>query len=357
MTDFIDDLMGYNPQDLDIFQDQPSAGYDANVYKTNPKNSTSKDGHYHSKIRVLYNPFNTRKSIVHQATYAMKDANGFFMVKSKLGDGDKSCPIFTSWKKLWFSGDETKKEWAKKMYDKSESQWVLVQVLEDKNKPELTGQFLFMKLPKAIYEKMNAKMNPSEDSGNVPVPIMDYLIGQPLVMDVKPGPDDPEAPMRKQREVSYAICDFKDDYAPITKVDGTPLFEPEELETIDSYVTAKTDLVKAKTEAKKKAAEKTIESLYDQMKVLYKKALDYMKENAGDLVKECTYQPWDEATTKRVMDWIAIVAKMQDPATTVVEVPTAEELTKKVEKTQEEIATEQKMKDPFTDAADDALPF
>ena len=357
MTDFIDDLMGYNPQDLDIFQDQPSAGYDANVYKTSPKNSTSKDGHYHSKIRVLYNPFNTRKSIVHQATYAMKDANGFFMVKSKLGDGDKSCPIFTSWKKLWFSGDKAKKEWAKKMYDKSESQWVLVQVLEDKNKPELTGQFLFMKLPKAIYEKMNAKMNPSEDSGNVPVPIMDYLIGQPLVMDVKPGPDDPEAPWRKQREVSYTVCDFKDDYAPITKVDGTPLFSPEELETIDSYVTAKTDLVKAKTEAKKKAAEKTIESLYDQMKVLYKKALDYMKENAGDLVKECTYQPWDEQTTQRVNSWISLVAKMQDPATTVDGELTQEDLVAKVQKDQEKIAAEQKAKDPFADATADELPF
>ena len=93
MADFIDDLMGYNPQDLDIFQEQPSTGYDANIYKTNPKDSTSKDGHYHSKIRILYNPFNTRKSIVHQAVYAMKDINGFFMVKSKLGNeiGRASC--------------------------------------------------------------------------------------------------------------------------------------------------------------------------------------------------------------------------------------------------------------------------
>ena len=139
MTDQIDELMGYNPKDLDVFQETTTNSFDVNIYKTNPKDSTSKDGHYHSKIRVIYNPFNPKKSIVRQANYAMKDINGFFLVKSKLGDGDKSCPIFTSWKKLWFSGDEAKKEWAKKMYEKNESQWVLVQILEDKNKPELVG--------------------------------------------------------------------------------------------------------------------------------------------------------------------------------------------------------------------------
>lgn len=355
MTDQIDELMGYNPKDLDVFQETTTNSFDVNIYKTNPKDSTSKDGHYHSKIRVIYNPFNPKKSIVRQANYAMKDINGFFLVKSKLGDGDKSCPIFTSWKKLWFSGDEAKKEWAKKMYEKNESQWVLVQILEDKNKPELVGQIKVMKLPKAIYEKMVAKMNPSEDSGKTPVPVMDYLIGQPLTMNVKPGPEDPDAPMRKQREVSYTVCDFEDDYAPITKVDGTPLFTPEELETIDSYVTAKNDIVKSKTDAKKKAAEKVVESLYEPIKTLYKKALEYLKANAVNLEEECTYQPWDENTTARVNNWINAVSKMQDPATTVT-TEGLEEIAQNVAKTSQEIANQPT--DPFSDVTgEDGLPF
>ena len=88
----------------------------------------------------------------------MNDQDGFFMVKSALANGDRNCPIFKAWKKLWFSGDETKKAWARQMFDKSESQWVLVQVIEDENRPEMVGQIKVMKLPKAIYVKLEALM-------------------------------------------------------------------------------------------------------------------------------------------------------------------------------------------------------
>ena len=103
MTDFIDEMMGFNPADMTVFNEPERADFNANVYKTNPKNSKADDGHYRSKIRVVYNPFDLKRSIVKQATYAMKDTEGFFMVKSKLADGDKSCPLFTAWKKLHFS--------------------------------------------------------------------------------------------------------------------------------------------------------------------------------------------------------------------------------------------------------------
>ena len=110
MTDFIDEIMGFNPQDLSAFNEPAANNYDQNIYKTNPKDSKSEDGHYRSKLRVIYNPFDVKQSIVKQTTYAMNDADGFFMVKSKLANGDRECPIFKSWKKLWFSGDESKKD-------------------------------------------------------------------------------------------------------------------------------------------------------------------------------------------------------------------------------------------------------
>lgn len=103
------------------------------------------------------------------------------------------------------------------MYDKTESQWVLVQILEDENQPELVGKIMVWKLPKAIFNKMTAKMNPSPESKKSPVPVMDYLIGLPLDLDVAPGPDDPKAPERKQREINYDLCDFDTEYAPIIK--------------------------------------------------------------------------------------------------------------------------------------------
>lgn len=314
MSSFIDSVMDFDPSSLDVFQEPVKVSYDQNVYKTNPVNSKSDDGHYRSKLRVVYNPHNVKRSIVDQVNYAMKDQYGFFMVKSKLASGDRSCPIFTSWKALWFSGDETKKEWARKMYDKTESRWVLVQILEDNNQPELVGQFKAMKLPKAIFDKMTAKMNPSPESKKTPVAIMDYLIGLPLEMDVEPGPDDPANPSRKQREIKYTLCEFEADYAPIIKVDGTPLFTDEELELIDSYNTAKQEIAKNKSKAKVEAAQKSIHDNTDAIKALYQKALDYMKENSFDLEEECAYKEWDEATTERVNKWIETVAAMQDPA-------------------------------------------
>ena len=315
MTDFIDSVMGFNPADLSVFKEETKTDFNQNIYKTNPKDSKSEDGNYRSRIRVIYNPNDIKQSIVKQATYAMNDQDGFFMVKSKLGNGDKDCPIFKSWKKLWFSGDENKKEWAKKMYEKTESQWVLVQIIEDTNRPELVGQIKVMKLPKAIYTKMTALMNPAPESKKTPIPIMDYIFGRVLEMDVAPGPDDPTQPSRKQREISYDLCAFEADPTPVIKVDGTPFFTDEELELIELYNTAKNDLLKAKTEKKKADAQAILTENTEKVRELYGKVVAYLKENAIDLVKECTYQPWDEDTEKRVQNWIDIVATMHDPKT------------------------------------------
>ena len=80
MTDFIDDIMGFDPSNLSAFQEPVNANsFDANVYKTNPvKLSKAEDGHYRSKLRVIYNPFDVKQSIVKQISYAMNDADGFF---------------------------------------------------------------------------------------------------------------------------------------------------------------------------------------------------------------------------------------------------------------------------------------
>lgn len=316
MTDFIDDVMGFNPADLSIFNAPETSETNQIIYKTNPKDSKSEDGHYRSKVRIIYNPIDLKQSIVKQVTYAMNDTEGFFMVKSKLGNNDRSCPIFTSWKKLWFSNDENKKAWAKQMYDKSETQWCLVQILEDENKPELVGQIKVLKLPKAIYVKLDALMHPAPETKKTPVPVMDYIFGRVLEMDVTPGPDDPAHPERKNREIKYDLCAFENDPTPVIKIDGTPFFTDEELELIESYNNAKNDLAKAKTDKKKAEAQEVLTSNQNAVKELYKKVVAYLKDNTIDLVKECTYQPWDDKTEKRVNDWISVVADMKDPKTT-----------------------------------------
>lgn len=304
---YIDEVMGFNPSEMDAFHEPERVDYSANIYKTNPAKTKSQDGRYHSRIRILYNPLNPKKSIVNQATYALNDADGFFMVRSKLANNDRTCPLFSAWKKLWFSGNEEKKEWAKEMFDKTESKWVLVQVIEDENQPEKVGKILTMKLPKAVFDKMSERMNPT--NGKAPVPLTDPLIGRVLEMNVQPGPDN------DIRRTSYTLCDFEEDATPIIKVDGTALFTDEEYELIDSYATAKANVLKAKTDAKKAAAEKQVADLVAPIKELYGKAINYLKENALDLEKECAYQEWDEDTASRVQKWIDTVLAMQDPKT------------------------------------------
>lgn len=356
---YIDDIMGFNPSNLEAFQEPVNnSNFDANIYKTNPvKLSKAEDGHYRAKIRVLYNPFNFKQSIVAQRTYFIQDAEGSLLVRSKGASPKKEvyreCPFHKAWSKLWYATEnqEAKRAWSRQMLNANDSQWVLVQVMEDENQPELVGKILAWKLPKTIYTKMTAKMNPAPETKKTPVAIMDFLIGLPLELDVAPGPDDPQAPERKQREINYDLCDFDSDYMPITKVDGTAFFTDEELDMIEAYNTAKSEMTKGKSAAKRTAAEEQVKAMTETIAPLYIKAMEYLKENAFDLEKECGYQEWDEATTARVNRYLDAVIRMEDP-----KIPTA---TTVAEPAQSEAPASDEIHDPMMDmvAGSDGVPF
>ena len=334
-NDFLNEVMGFDTNNLAIFDESSSSGeINPRIYKTNPvKLSKTEDGQYHAKIRIIYNPFNIRESVVKSVKYNMKDKDGFFQADSKLALNNKNCPIFIAWKKLHFAKDEnnqpdTKKDaWSKEMFKKNESKWVLVQILEDDNQPELVGQFKAWKLPYNIWEIMDNKMHPTPDSKKAPVPFMDYLFGPALELNVAPGPDDKEHPERKQREISYSLCEFESTGTPIMQIDGEPLFDDDQLDFISKYETAKAKKVecniklpKAKTAKAKKDLEDTIAKCdafindnQDNLKELYKIALAYVKENAFDIFDECGYHEWDTALTARVNNWLTVVNAMKDP--------------------------------------------
>lgn len=318
--DFVNSLMDFDPQNLSVFKEPEKKDYNVNIYKTNPvKFSKSEDGHYRSKVRIIYNPFSTEQSIIRKVSYALTDANGFFMADSKLSTGDRSCPIFTAWKKVWFNKnkpEDERKAFCKEVFQQNDENYVLVQILEDENQPDLVGQFKVWKLPKAVYDIMEAKMNPKPESKKKPVAIMDYLFGKPLEIDVAPGPDDPKHPERKQREISYSLCSFADDSEPIRKTDNTPLFTEDELELIETYMDAKAKYEKAKEadKAKKLAA---AQELVPQVRGLYKKALDYLRENCLDIVEEVGYKEWSPELSQRVAKFIANAVQFIDPKTVI----------------------------------------
>ena len=330
--EFLDEIMGFDPSDLNAFQEPTgSANEDPQIYNTNPvKFSKTEDGHYHASVRVLYNPFNIKESVIKQVVYRMQDEAGFFTANSSLSVGDKNCPLFKAWKKLHFakkqdgSEDTVRKAWGDEKYVKRESRWVLVQILEDENQPELVGQIKAWKLPKAVWTKMDAKMHPSPDSKKTPVALMDYLFGPVLTLDVAPGPDDKDHPERKQREISYDLCEFESDPTPIVQaIDGgsEALFTDEELEQIEAYFNAKGTIAKESAKPKSKTTEKKIseaeaeiKTLTPEIKKMYLKAIAYMKQHAFDITEKFGYKPWDEELAQRVQHWIDRVAIMEDPA-------------------------------------------
>lgn len=325
----LDELMGFDPQNLDIFNTpaEGSGSGNPNIYRTSCKLSQSEDEHYRCKLRLLYNPFNRKRTIVHSVKYNLQDENGYFTVSSILGEGDtnspyfgqyKSCPIFKAWKKLHFSDDPELKDFADngKVFRKSEVDYIPVQVIEDKNQPNLVGKILLWKLPRAVQVKLQAKLTPSKDSGKIPVNVLDYLIGRVLDVDVTPGTKDPKNPERYYRETKYDLCEFDSEVTPITKVDGTALFTEEEVELIEKYDKALTKIAKMKSPEEQASSYELLRQnkLYVSITELMKRALEYLKENTPDIIEEVGYKPWSEEVAERVNKWIAIALTGKNPA-------------------------------------------
>lgn len=303
----VEQVMNFDPSSV-VKQErteETKKDYGKYVYKPSPQLSKAEDGIYRSKIRVIYNPLDFKNSIVNQTSYYLASADGNRVITSSLSIGDKNCPIFKAWGKLWFSETiPNNKDLAKKIFNQTQSRWVLIQVLEDDNNPELVGKFRFMKLAKTIWEKLDNIVNPSSSSKKAPYPAMDYLIGLTLELVVKPGTEDPKAPERKFRETSYELSTFTE-YAPIIKTDGTSLLTDAEIELLDEYVQAINESQTGKTENKRKEASEKLTKLKPQIVPLYTKALNYLKEacvyednsKPMDLVAEYSYKPWDDEIT------------------------------------------------------------
>lgn len=358
-------MMGYNPADLSAFQEEKPKG-NPNIYKTSIKLAKSDDGVYRSSVRILLNPMNPRDSIIPQIQYWLNSGDGSRAVKSILADGDKNCPLFKCWKRIWFAHKEGTPEFeadrkrAKELFDRNQSNWVLVQIISDDNQPELVGRIKYWKLPKFVMDILQQKMNPT-DGKTKPEPLMDYLVGKVLNIQVTPGPDDPSAPERRLRESKYNLSSFGD-FQPVIKTDGTPLLTDDEFEIIDQYVTANNDANNGKTQKKRDEGSKNLTTLRPQVVPIYKKAIEYIKQVCVDedidLRKECGYTPWDESTTEYVNRWIEMVDAGVDPAGTTWTVFKATDKDGNVDKEAVKAAVESQTASPATkQSEEDELPF
>ena len=325
------EILGFDPTSLSVFNEPeaPKSAGNPLIYKTQPANSVSEDGVYRATIKVIYSPQNLKASILEQQSYAMQDANGWFTVVSSLTNNDTKCPIFTAWKKCRYAEDgsvlkmqcESKDKGGKALFDKRFSRYVTVQILEDKNQPELEGKYMFWKLPKSIWDIINAKMSPSKESGKASIPVMDFLFGRAIELEVIPGPDDKNAPERKTRETKY-MGELTDEVVSCTNPDGSPLLNDEEQEILDIYVKAMTKVWKTKSPDERAEMMKTINADENTKALgkIYKRVLEEIKSFCPDLNANLGYNEWTPEVKARVDAWINIVLSGNDPATKAPEV-------------------------------------
>lgn len=373
------EVLGFDPKDLfgGNGADQPQTQNNQNsfIYKTKPADSKSEDGVYRAKIKIVYNPENPKKSFLEQQSYGMQDKTGFFSAISSLTIEDKNCPIFTSWKKCHYSDPSSvlynqalsTDKGGKGLYDKRFARYVIIQVLKDKNQPDLVGKFMLWKLPTSVYNILNQKMNPSKDSAYMPIPVMDYLFGRAFNIEVHPGPDDPQQPLRKTREISYT-AEISNDVVSCINPDGSPILNDEEQDILDSYVRkirkawemeAEDDDERAKRDAIVQEVNSSDE--YKALLPIYAKVLAQIKEWAPKL-DALSYKPWDDNLKKRVADWIFVVENGANPKDI-----SADELREKLGQTTSDEGTttstktteEPKKEEPKVEEKDDTsdLPF
>lgn len=318
------EILGFDPTQLTVFNENEAPKSTGNplIYKTQPANSVSEDGVYRSTIKIIYSPQNLKGSVLEQQTYAMQDANGWFTVVSSLTVNDTKCPIFSAWKKCRYAEDgsplkmqcESKENGGKALFDKRFARYVTVQVIEDKNQPDLVGKYLFWKLPKSIWDMINAKMNPSKESNRAPLPVMDFLFGRAIELEVYPGPDDKNAPERKTRETKY-MGEITDEVVSCVNPDGSPILNDDEQEVLDTYVRAMNKVWKSKDADERAELLEKINASDNtkELKKIYNKVLTNIKSVCPDLNAELGYKEWTPEVKARVQAWIDIVLSGNDP--------------------------------------------
>lgn len=356
MTENFDDILAFDPSQLAVntpVEARRSAG-NMNVYRPRPADSKSEDGIYRAQIKVIYNPFDLRRSVLEQQSYALQDANGWFTVVSSLTNNDTNCPVFKAWKTCHYSKDEalqnqakTKENGGKALFDKRYARYATIQVLDDPNNPELNGKYMFWKLPKAVWEAINQKQSPTNPA-KASIPVMDFLFGRAIDIEVKPGPGKP-GDERYTRETSYT-AELTEDVVSCVNPDMSAILTPTQQSILDKYIDDMKAVWKEKDPTTRATLKTTVDSSENtrNLRSFYREVIEKIKTFCPNLVEELGYKEWSDDTKTRVQNWINIVLAGNDPTA----VAPAAANTVATTATPEPVSAPDPMKD-----SDDDLPF
>lgn len=162
----MDDFNVFNVSIEDLTKDDKPQG-NANLYS--PSYDKAKDGVYKSKIRFLPNVNDPRHPMMRKYVYYLQDLNnesGFY-VDSPSTIGEK-CIIQDTFFKLRNSTSAADKELSDKLKRK-EFWYSAVQIIQDKQFPELEGKIMIFRYGFKIKQKIDEQLKPvveDEDPNN-----------------------------------------------------------------------------------------------------------------------------------------------------------------------------------------------
>jgi len=221
---------------------------DLEFYKPYPENG--KDGVYKALIRFVPNSVDPSKSKIHKYYVYLNDpiSGESFPVDCPSTVGKKSILKDVFWK-LKNSHSAADQEMAKS-FSRKEDFYALVQIVQDKNSPEVEGKIMMFKFGKKLNDMIEAQLKPEYGDPSNP---FDLFNGREFALQV-----------RKVGEWNnYDLCSFVGNPSPI-KIEGIPMERNER------------DM---------------------------KKIVDYLNEGPKNL-GSFEYKDWDDATSQRVMSVI-----------------------------------------------------
>jgi hypothetical protein len=196
-------------------------GKDLEFYKPYPEDG--KDGVYKALIRFVPNPVNPAKSKIHKYYVYLNDpiSGNAFSADCPSTVGKRSILKDLFWK-LKNSHSAADQELAKK-FARKEDYYSLVQIVQDKNKPEMEGKIMIFKFGKKLNELVEAQLQPEYGEPSNP---FDLFEGKLFAVQV-----------RKVGEWNnYDLCSFVGDKCPI-QVNGKPMKKnQDDMNTILEYL-------------------------------------------------------------------------------------------------------------------------
>jgi len=214
------DIFNLDPESL-LTPINTGSSKDLEFYKPYPEDG--KDGVYKSLIRFVPNVYDPLVSKIHKYYVYLSDpvSGNSFSVDCPSTVGKKSVLKDIFWK-LKNSNSAADKELSKK-FARKEDFYSIIQIIQDKNKPELEGKLMLFKYGKKLNDFIEAQLKPEYGSPSNP---FDLYAGREFAVNVRKVGD----------WNNYDMCSFVGDPCSI-KIEGIQMQKNnEDMNKITEYL-------------------------------------------------------------------------------------------------------------------------